>query len=221
MRLRASAMSTCRLVPFPNHYSVRSKLHETAKYSDIARRTGAPVYAATVGRGGKLLCFLLANVRINCRRRWKVTTTKQALRFVLFLVPVLTTILLVGCQQHQYRIVSLATLVATPERLLGQGVSVMGFLKRDAGLKLFLTSEHARFGDIASSVTILDATEGALLFQSPCSGAWVRVYGVFARMDGALPAIRDVSAVRRSDGELCWEPTKSQELEEFGEGEAS
>lgn len=102
------------------------------------------------------------------------------------------------------RVVSLVGLLATPEKFIGEKVAVRGYLARHGGLNLYLTSEHAAAYDSASSLIVLDPTEGAALTQSPCADSFVEIRGTFGIGFQMGTVIRDVKSVFRFPGGYCW-----------------
>jgi hypothetical protein len=90
-------------------------------------------------------------------------------------------------------------------RFDGQGVEVFGFLRYTSMLRLYLTRDHARFGDITSAIIVIDSTPAASIIQSPCESSYVYVKGVMGKVDSGPLGIVSVQEVRAADSkEICW-----------------
>jgi hypothetical protein len=105
----------------------------------------------------------------------------------------------------QFKRYALFELAGAGDRFDGQGVVVFGFLRYKAMLRLYLTSDHARFSDIGSSIVVIDATPGASIIQSPCESSYVHLIGTIGQVDNGLFGIVAVKAIRAADSEeICW-----------------
>jgi hypothetical protein len=101
--------------------------------------------------------------------------------------------------------VSLIQLLATPDKFDQKFVWVVGYLERGPNLNLYLTKDHARVFDHASSIGVHDTTVGGTLTLSSCVGNFVRVRGVFGKLEGLFPAIVDVEEVENLESHgSCW-----------------
>jgi len=85
---------------------------------------------------------------------------------------------------------------------------------------LYLTENHARFFDIDTAIRIHDTTAGGELFRSTCLSNWVRVRGVFGKLEGVYPAIVDVEEVENLErNESCWKRSGRETNVPPGKGE--
>jgi hypothetical protein len=101
--------------------------------------------------------------------------------------------------------VSLIQLLVTPDKYDQKFVWVIGYLESGPNLNLYLTKDHARVFDHASSIGVHDTTVGGTLTSSSCVGSFVRVRGVFGKLEGLFPAIVDVEEVENLEGRgSCW-----------------
>jgi hypothetical protein len=105
-----------------------------------------------------------------------------------------------GIERH-----ALFELAGASERFDGQGVEVFGFLRYTSMLRLYLTSDHARFADIGSAIVVIDSTPAASIIQSPCESSYVHVKGVMGKVDNGPLGIVSVKEIRAADSnEICW-----------------
>lgn len=102
--------------------------------------------------------------------------------------------------------IPLVRLLVLPDDLIGENVRVSGFLDKKVGLRLYLTQEHARMSDFASSVAVADDTEDGSLTLSPCTDNHVDVIGVVGMRAKLDPQIVDVQRVltNTKDPGVCW-----------------
>lgn len=102
--------------------------------------------------------------------------------------------------------VSLVQLISNPRATYGgDRIQVYGYLAHGVNLRLFLTQDHARIGDIASSVVVTDATADASLVQGTCPNNYVRLVGRLGRFDQIHLAVVDVEEVEIVQPRIvCW-----------------
>lgn len=84
-----------------------------------------------------------------------------------------------GAEEPEQRIVSMVQLLARPSDLEGKIVLVRGYLEAGFGMRLYLTKDHAKIADSASSIPI--ESPGPEMME--CAGAYVAVNGVFGLRD--------------------------------------
>ena len=89
------------------------------------------------------------------------------------------SLLFAGCSEdNSTKLLSMAALLASPEKFDGGRVSVVGYLGR--GADLYLTKDHAKIDDRSSSLILdLDTKERNLLVNSSCHEKYVEVVGIF------------------------------------------
>jgi hypothetical protein len=103
------------------------------------------------------------------------------------------------------RVVGLVQLIVNPSKFKDMSVSTIGFLEYHGALRLYLTKDHERIGDTASSIAILDSSPDASLTQSRCRGEYVQLTGTLHIRDADPVRLRDVAqVVRVPDGIVCW-----------------
>lgn len=110
-------------------------------------------------------------------------------------------------------IASMVQLLAHPENYAGKRVLVSGYLSfGSAGLFLYLTKDHDEIFDYASSLNVLDDTDGATLSQSDCLGHYVTLEGTVRTSEGISWVIADVERVIDLQNRIkCW--TREPEVE--------
>jgi len=125
-------------------------------------------------------------------------------------VLIITTVLvpiqspLAGESEEVYS-VSLLRVLTTPETFEGHVLRVMGFLKYEGELRLYVTRDHAEIGDRRSSTVVVDTTVDASLTESTCPMNYVSVTGTFRKFpDGSFGLIDIREVVNRNDLEKCW-----------------
>ena len=125
------------------------------------------------------------------------------------LVAILAAVFLLGCESIQGDVhdVSLAAVLSNPRPLLGQVVSVSGFLIDAGGVtRLYLTEEHSRMVDDASSIAI-GGGGVVLAIRESCDGVHAMVRGVLTH-EGMLhifPVDRIVAFPGSGSApSLCW-----------------
>lgn len=105
---------------------------------------------------------------------------------------------LVACgeQSGRTQIVSLVQFISSPDRYVGSSVSFVGFLARFQSVAvIYLTEDHAKFGDLSPAVTIemdLDAV------AEDCFGRYVQIDGQLKMVD----AILTLSEISKIYGDL-------------------
>ena len=100
---------------------------------------------------------------------------------------------------------ALFELAGAGDRFDGHSVKVFGFLRYTSMLRLYLTSDHARFHDFTSAIDVIDSTPAASIIQSPCESSYVYVKGVMGKVDTGRLGIVSVREVRAADSdEICW-----------------
>lgn len=101
--------------------------------------------------------------------------------------------------------VSLVNLLSDPDQYADRNVTVVGYLKDLANLRLFLTEDHALVNDTLSSILISD-TDSADILQSGCLMMYVQITGQFVEIDpnsyGLVAVDRVYDPKKRND---CWE----------------
>jgi hypothetical protein len=105
-----------------------------------------------------------------------------------------------GAGEPEQRIVSMVHLLARPSDLDGKIVLVRGYL---IGMRLYLTKDHAKIADSASSIPI--ESPGPEMMK--CGDAYVAVNGVFGLRD-EYGIVKTLEVARWSDGPVpvstCW-----------------
>jgi len=119
------------------------------------------------------------------------------------LVLTLVCLMLSGCEDTSNlgaRQVSMVTLITTPRKAEGNRIQVIGYLQVP-DLRLFLTEDHAKEVDVASSVVVRDLSPDGSLIRSTCAGGYVKIVGRFS--EGEL-----FPEWVSKDGETCWRRDK-------------
>lgn len=123
-------------------------------------------------------------------------------RFVLFSI---TALVFSACiaSEGPYK-VSLIELLISPDRYVGEKVSVKGFLDSDVNLYLFLTADHAKIDDYVSAISVGDVS-GFRITESNCIDSYVEVSGTLISLPGPFVSIADVSVITDAvSNEVCW-----------------
>lgn len=129
-------------------------------------------------------------------------THLAALVAVLLLTPVGSPL---AVERDEVYYAPLLGLLTTPERFEGRALRVMGFLKFNGELRIYLTRDHAEISDRQSSIVVVDTTDDASLTESTCPSNYVSVTGEFKRFpDGSFGLINIREVVNRSDLDACW-----------------
>ena len=106
--------------------------------------------------------------------------------------------------EPKHRIVSLVHLLTRPSDLEGRIVLVQGYLRAGIGLRLYLTKDHAKVSDSASSILV--EAPGPELMQ--CADAYVSVNGLFGLRNDEYGIVKTLDIARWSDGPVplstCW-----------------
>ena len=90
-------------------------------------------------------------------------------------------------------------------------ISTVGYLSESAlNLRLFLTEDHARFGDASSAVSVIDDTSDASIYASECLEGWVEIVGILVmteRDEVVLKHVRQIRRPRIEGSRVCFEST--------------
>ena len=108
-------------------------------------------------------------------------------------------------QRPAHRVTSFIELVANPEQFSGETIQIFGWLRFQALLTLYLTEDHAKATDHASSIAFLVDKSRPLEPLVTCSNGYVFVSGrVEIRPNGRI-GLTDIASIRHSTGETCYE----------------
>lgn len=100
-----------------------------------------------------------------------------------------------ACAARGPAVPSLVQLLTDPGAFEGQEVVVHGYLASTTDSALFLTEEHARMFDHASSISVLDTTEDGYITQT-CDGFHALVEGTLRKRSDA-PLVVGPSGISR------------------------
>lgn len=121
----------------------------------------------------------------------------------LFLLPIAFSTFsqpVAGVESHVP--VSLVQVLANPKPLKNETIGVFGYLGDD--LRLYLTADHERAGDTASSILVTSEIRykhGA----SPCANAFVSVIGKLVEAEPNFYLLTDISQVyMETAGKFCY-----------------
>jgi len=109
---------------------------------------------------------------------------------------------------------SLIQLTADPSRWIGKKVIVRGFLVADVPLLLYVSSEHAAAGDLASAILVDDpSSEDDSLWTSQCIGRWVWIRAFIDRVEyrARLTRVEEVFPAP-STSPRCWPRVPEDQL---------
>lgn len=121
------------------------------------------------------------------------------------IVPVLITVTACATALPNTINVSMAELIMDPAPYVGQTISVKGYFKRHANLRLFLTDDHARILDFESSILLSDTDKGDL-HRLDCLEKYVKLVGTIAAHTPSSYAIVHIQRIDNLDsGEVCWQ----------------
>lgn len=109
-------------------------------------------------------------------------------------------------------IVSMVGLLASPHDYVGQEIVVVGVIDTNR-MRIYLTRDHAKANDFASSIGISDPSQDGLLIRSVelagCVGRYVRVLGTFRDWKSVQITdfgLTDIKGVFDTEsGRTCWE----------------
>ena len=78
----------------------------------------------------------------------------------------------------------MVNLISSPDEYSGKLVRVKGYLSADSGLQLYLSEDHAKIWDHASSISVSDPTHDAYMTLN-CQGAYGTVDATLQRISDA------------------------------------
>lgn len=96
-------------------------------------------------------------------------------------------------------VVSMVTLLVTPEAFAGKRIAVFGY---SSGLNLHLTEDHALFHDPASQILIGDHTDGRI--YEDCGERYVRMEGRWERYQNSYILTDFTRVWDARNGKYCW-----------------